>query len=133
MADCRHCKNHDECERTGKLIFDIDEICELVYRQNIENHCSKFLIKDFRCDTCKANKVCDHYLYGFENCNNYISEDVVEIVRCKDCVFAKNNYLAHGLCLCEKTIHDAIKGEIPRNTLMTEDDFCSYGERKENK
>ena len=59
--------------------------------------------------------------------------DVVEVVRCKDCAFAKNNYLVDGLCICEKTIHDYIKGEIPRNTLMCEDDYCSYGERKEQK
>ena len=25
-----------------------------------------------RCDTCMANKVCDHNKYGFENCGNYI-------------------------------------------------------------
>lgn len=29
------------------------------------------------CDTCKANKVCDHNKYGFENCGNYIPADVV--------------------------------------------------------
>ena len=57
--------------------------------------------------------------------------DVVEVVRCKDCAFAKKNYLVNGLCLCEKTIHDVVKGEMPRNTVMDEDDFCSYGERKE--
>ena len=31
------------------------------------------------CETCKANKVCDHNKYGFENCNNYISADVLEV------------------------------------------------------
>lgn len=25
------------------------------------------------CDNCLANKVCDHNIYGFENCGNYIS------------------------------------------------------------
>lgn len=24
------------------------------------------------CDTCKANKICDHNQYSLENCNNYI-------------------------------------------------------------
>lgn len=33
------------------------------------------------CETCKANKVCDHNKYGFENCNNHIPEDVVEVKR----------------------------------------------------
>lgn len=27
------------------------------------------------CETCKANKVCDHDKYGFENCGNYIPAD----------------------------------------------------------
>ena len=57
--------------------------------------------------------------------------DAVEVVRCKDCKNGRMNYLVGGLCLCEKTVYDAVKGEIPRNTLMTEDDYCSYGERKE--
>ena len=29
------------------------------------------------CSTCQCNKVCDHNKYGFENCGNYISDDVV--------------------------------------------------------
>lgn len=37
------------------------------------------------CNTCKANKVCNHDIYGFENCDNYIPENVVEVVMCKDC------------------------------------------------
>jgi hypothetical protein len=24
------------------------------------------------CDKCKANKICDHNKFGFENCNNFI-------------------------------------------------------------
>ena len=27
-----------------------------------------------KCDTCKANKVCDHNRFGFENCGSYISK-----------------------------------------------------------
>ena len=71
------------------------------------------------CNTCKANKVCDHNKYGFENCNNYIPEDVVEVVRCKDCIYCDLD----GRC------------EAPENGLIREyvnpDDFCSYGERKD--
>ena len=61
---------------------------------------------------------------------NQPTVDAVPVVRCKDCGYAKRNYLVNGLCLCEKLIHDVVKGEMPRNTLMCEDDFCSYGERK---
>ena len=57
--------------------------------------------------------------------------DAVPVVRCKDCIYAKKNYLVNGLCLCEKPIHDVVKGETPRNTLMDESDFCSYGEKRE--
>ena len=53
------------------------------------------------------------------------------LVRCKDCIHAKNNYLMRGLCLCEKPMHHVIHGERPTNALMCEDDFCSYGERRE--
>lgn len=34
-----------------------------------------------QCDDCKANKVCDHNRFGFENCGNFIPADAVEIVR----------------------------------------------------
>ena len=64
--------------------------------------------------------------------DSLLEVDVVRVVRCKDCIYAKNNYLVHGLCLCEKVIHNAAHGDRPRNTLMCEDDFCSYGERKDN-
>jgi predicted transcriptional regulator len=30
------------------------------------------------CSTCQCNKVCDHNKYGFENCGNYISADLVQ-------------------------------------------------------
>lgn len=32
-----------------------------------------------KCEICKANKICDHNLFGFEICNNYIPEDAVEV------------------------------------------------------
>ena len=81
-----------------------------------------------KCDTCKCNKVCDHYHFGFENCENYISVDCVEVVRCKDCKYyipdadvdhsEFPNYLdADGLC---------------DNMLKYTDKmcYCSYGKRK---
>lgn len=47
------------------------------------------MMADGRCDTCKADKVCDHDRFGFENCDNYISEDCAEVVYCKDCIYAR--------------------------------------------
>ena len=29
------------------------------------------------CETCKANKICDHNKYGFENCGNYIPKNEI--------------------------------------------------------
>ena len=29
------------------------------------------------CSTCQCNKVCDHNKHGFENCGNYISDDLL--------------------------------------------------------
>ena len=76
-----------------------------------------------KCETCKCNKVCDHYHFGFENCGNYVPMDCVEVVHCKDCKYyspdAKHGLLhtpcarVFALCICH------------------EDSFCSYGERKE--
>ena len=39
------------------------------------------------CNTCKANKVCNHDKCGFENCGNYIPDEAVE--RCE-----KNDYIS---------------------------------------
>ena len=76
------------------------------------------------CRTCKANKVCDHNKYGFEDCGNYIPLDSVEVVRCEKCEhwerFKANPDM--GNCL-----HD----ENGLFEFTKPNDFCSYGERKD--
>ena len=71
------------------------------------------------CETCKANKVCDHDKYGFENCGNYIPEDVVKCCNCKEwrrnCGFVDS---PNGHCFYLG---------IDTNAF----DFCSYGERRD--
>ena len=47
--------------------------------------------------------------------------DVVEVVRCKDCLYSTERY-GHM---------DCIHGVSYRNTWNKPDFFCSYGERKE--
>jgi len=48
------------------------------------------------------------------------SADVVEVVRCKDCVYSHETF--NGL-LCAK---------VPNHFIYVyDDDFCSYGERKD--
>lgn len=68
------------------------------------------------CETCKANKVCDHNKYGFENCNNYIFADVEKVVRCKDCAYSN----ADGT-ICHYGVGSDVKPEH----------FCSDGERRD--
>lgn len=32
------------------------------------------------CDTCRCNKVCNHDVYGFENCDNYIPVEEITLL-----------------------------------------------------
>lgn len=55
--------------------------------------------------------------------------DVVEVVRCKDC---KNAYInsfsaQSGIAVC-RFLANRSNGEL---AIVQQDDFCSYGERKE--
>lgn len=53
---------------------------------------------------------------------NIPTDDVVEVVRCKDCRFYESN------CCFNRQWDMESSTEIP---LVRETDFCSYGERKE--
>lgn len=80
-----------------------------------------------QCDSCKANKVCDHNKYGFENCNNFIPDtDVVGVVRCMDCKYSREYKCKNDPCYrfltCQRREH--------YTEGVDEYDFCSYGERK---
>ena len=55
--------------------------------------------------------------------NNLPAADVVKVVRCKDCILRK----AEDCTMC----YSCNCGE--QHTWETDDDFCSYGERKEIK
>ena len=53
--------------------------------------------------------------------------DAVEVVRCKDC---KSTYInsfsaASGVAVCKKWSNEA------ETAIVQQDDFCSYGERRE--
>ena len=76
------------------------------------------------CNKCACNKVCNHDLFGFENCGNFISAaDVVEVVRCKNC---------KHFCPYEGEEHKGDCAElVGLESCVYEDDFCSYGERKD--
>ena len=40
---CKDCKNHNECEKKGKLMFTIDDIYELVYQHGVQISCPDFI------------------------------------------------------------------------------------------
>ncbi len=75
---------------------------------------------DKTCNTCKANKVCDHNKYGFENCNNYIPDKAgfAEVVRCKDCGMSRETEDERYLFCMQ--FADTVDCQA----------FCSYGERR---
>lgn len=53
--------------------------------------------------------------------------DVVEVVRCKDCIHARNMPL--GLCYLHTEPYDNAKGYKGDAVCVDADDFCSFGER----
>lgn len=65
--------------------------------------------------------ICDHVLHEIRN---FPTADVVEVVRCKDCRhFGKNKEYRDTklpFSFCDKFHHN----------IMTDNDFCSYGEKR---
>ena len=93
---------------------------EYIDRQALEvalNHRLSYLIKEY--------SVFDHYTTGYSDAvsavENFPSADAVPVVRCKDCRWRGREECAMFYrCEC---------GE--QHTWETDNDFCSYGERKE--
>ena len=89
-----------------------------------ERNCKKC----FHYKACK--EVASHNVYADINytesqCENFIcADDVVKVVRCKDCKF-------RGTDDCLNSYYSEYEGAYV--DPMDDDDFCSYGERrKEN-
>ena len=57
----------------------------------------------------------------------YRNRDIVEVVRCKDCKWYNFGKHFNDIKFCQRLPLYAQKGGL--NTA--DDDFCSYGERKE--
>lgn len=73
-----------------------------------------------RCLNCIHFDVCDTDRHEkerlYNDCSDFLNEaDVVEVVRCKDCI-----YFVSGICRQDLALN-----------LARGDDFCSYGERRE--
>jgi hypothetical protein len=64
-----------------------------------------------------------------EAISNVPTADVVEVVRCKDCKYCEHCYPVKAIG------EEAVEGWYCkiRKRRMRSDDFCSYGERKEDK
>lgn len=56
------------------------------------------------------------------------SADVVKVVRCKDCIHARNMPL--GLCYLHTEPYCNAKGYKGDAVCVEPNDFCSYGERR---
>lgn len=69
----------------------------------------------------------DHFI---KMINDAPTVDAVEVVRCKDCIFAERNE-EYRLCYtCEKPLYYPQTGERPHKKIMQDCDFCSHGKRR---
>lgn len=68
---------------------------------------------------------------GVAYANHYISEaptiDAVPVVRCKDCHWCKKHPTSDKVNVCTNE-----SWNTEYYTLVTDDDFCSFGERRSN-
>ena len=71
------------------------------------------------------NGVLEDYAYRYD-INEIPTADIVEVVRCKDCKYAKE--IEWYGCTCQNTKTPWYNDEF--EVHMNHDDFCSYGERK---
>lgn len=91
----------------------------------MKEYITKDRAKQFVCGHC--NEVCSEEPCEPSDCDwmAFIDKepaaDVVEVVRCKDCLYSRERY-GHLEC---------IHGVSYRNTWNKPDFFCAYGERKE--
>ena len=78
-----------------------------------------------------AEKALDEYEYKGKTIRELadllINGDVVEVVRCKDCKWYNFGKYFNDIKFCQRLPIYAKKGGL--NTA--DDDFCSYGEKKE--
>ena len=86
---------------------------EAIARKIKYAHCSDcHVVRQIQCSACWVNDVLE-LLEGD-------AVDAVEVVRCKDC---KHRYIAEsGVIFCTQHL----------TMSANDDDFCSYGERKDN-
>ena len=86
-----------------------------------------------KCETCLYNKNCQflasHRNTAVEGCTAYKNyDDVVEVVKCKECAFGKYDEFGMVLCFCRNVPWD---NKYIDYFVMSPFDYCSYGKMKE--
>ena len=89
----------------------------------------------YPCQTCNVS-------YCYQNCEKFIAwfnetVDAVEVVRCKDCRWSRKKDHREPTdtpreLICQCFMHHHIPAPWGARMAVSEDDFCSYGERKDN-
>lgn len=83
-----------------------------------------------RCRKCVHYGLCEHSTIIDKEiqCRDFISkEDFVEVVRCCDCKHKQENPDINNTCYLTCNLKYGIRGTVDPT------DFCSYGERKDDK
>lgn len=80
-------------------------------------------IRKDKCDRKHANK---HFIFGIESVIEFVENlpaaDVAPVIRCEECRYYQNAKInKKGFLICPAS-----------GMEITEDDYCSYGERKED-
>lgn len=93
----------------------------------------EFPIRKDHCDKERAN---EHFIFGIESVLEYVQNlpaaDVAPVVRCRDCKHSTlpseltQRYGKPGTLTCHNMHAPSNRRNVGSN------DFCSYGERKEN-
>ena len=60
---------------------------------------------------------------------NVMKEDYARVLRCKDCKYYRNH--PNGLCYLHTEPKENERGYYGEAVCVEPDDFCSYGERRE--
>lgn len=84
-------------------------------------------MKSFNCDECIHMNVCPAYMVTRPECGDFLPiGNVLPVVRCKDCIYAELiPYLNKTYCKCPDIYRFGLCSHE-----VSENHFCSYGERK---
>ena len=90
----------------------------------------RFMAKEFDKVKCISEENCNNCKGGclwYRNVKKAQTVDAMEVVRCKDCEHCRTFIMSHN-----KEAHTRCSFWGEEYLLVKPDDFCSYGERKDN-